>query len=243
MSRQTDVARSAARSHARPRSAPCGHKIYGLSCADYDRLIVHAKGACQICGAKPGQTGHGFLVVDHDATIGQWAVRGMLCSDCNTALACGSSPDWASEYLASPWWKAELVRIGASEKTPPEPPKGSLVATQILNFKRGDGGWENAAAGLSGPTRTWEELNRRYGPHNIRVITPPEVEYPSKLPRAERWAYVFAALRAGMRPTEVARLSGWTDSHVRKMAREAGIEPDERYRERADRLKKAQAEA
>lgn len=53
---------------------------------------------------------------------------------------------------------------------------------------------------------------------------------------------VLAALRAGIhKPTEVAKQSGWTGAHVRKMAREAGIEPDERYKERAERLKKVQA--
>lgn len=53
---------------------------------------------------------------------------------------------------------------------------------------------------------------------------------------------VLAALREGhYRPTEVAKASGWTGAHVRKMAREAGIEPDERYKERAERLKRAQA--
>ncbi|MER5843200.1 hypothetical protein ABT099_23470 [Streptomyces prasinus] len=52
---------------------------------------------------------------------------------------------------------------------------------------------------------------------------------------------VLAALREGhLKPTEVAKASGWTGAHVRKMARNAGIEPDERYKERADRLKKAQ---
>lgn len=53
---------------------------------------------------------------------------------------------------------------------------------------------------------------------------------------------VLAALRDGhLKPTEVAKASGWTGAHVRKMARDSGIEPDERYRERAERLKKAQA--
>lgn len=53
---------------------------------------------------------------------------------------------------------------------------------------------------------------------------------------------VLAALREGRhKPTEVAKAAGWTGAHVRKMAREAGIEPDERYRERAERLRKAQA--
>jgi hypothetical protein len=53
---------------------------------------------------------------------------------------------------------------------------------------------------------------------------------------------VLAALREGhLKPTEVAKASGWTGAHVRKMARDAGIEPDERYKERAERLKRAQA--
>lgn len=50
---------------------------------------------------------------------------------------------------------------------------------------------------------------------------------------------VLAALRDGEhRPTDVTKASGWTAAHVRKMAREAGIETDERYRGRAERLRK-----
>ncbi|MGW0780347.1 hypothetical protein [Streptomyces sp. NPDC002913] len=50
---------------------------------------------------------------------------------------------------------------------------------------------------------------------------------------------VLDALRDGRyRPTDVAKASKWTGAHVRKMAREAGIEPDERYEERAARLRK-----
>lgn len=229
-------------SHAAPRSAPCAHKAYELTCADYDRLLNFATGVCQACGTPPDQTGHGFLVVDHDATVGQWAVRGLLCSDCNTALPCGASPDWAREYLARPWWKVELERVGASWEMLPEPALGSLVATKYLNFKRTSAGWENAAAGYSGSSRSWVELNRRYGPHNLRAVATPEVADPSRLPREQRRTYVFASLRAGVRPAEVARASGWSDSHVRQMAREAGIEADDRYKERADRLRKVQTE-
>jgi len=51
---------------------------------------------------------------------------------------------------------------------------------------------------------------------------------------------VLAALRDGHhRPTDVAKASGWTGAHVRKVARASGIEPDERYKERAERLRKA----
>lgn len=55
---------------------------------------------------------------------------------------------------------------------------------------------------------------------------------------AESKELVLAALRDGThRPTEVAKASGWTAAYIRKMARAVGIEPDERYRERAERMK------
>lgn len=54
---------------------------------------------------------------------------------------------------------------------------------------------------------------------------------------------VLAALRDGEhRPTDVTKASEWTAAHVRKMARDAGIEPDERYKDRADRLRKTSEE-
>lgn len=50
---------------------------------------------------------------------------------------------------------------------------------------------------------------------------------------------VLASLREGEhRPTEVTKASGWTAAHVRKMARDAGIEPDVRYKDRAERLRR-----
>jgi hypothetical protein len=51
---------------------------------------------------------------------------------------------------------------------------------------------------------------------------------------------VLAALRSGNhRPTDVTAASRWTAAYVRKLAREAGIEPNERYKERAAALRKA----
>jgi hypothetical protein len=49
---------------------------------------------------------------------------------------------------------------------------------------------------------------------------------------------VLAALRAGAHgPVKIANESGWTPAYVRKLARENGIEPDERYRERAELMR------
>lgn len=228
-------------SHAKPSNGPCSHRVYHLNCDEYDRLWSHADGRCQICGTTPEQTKHGFLVVDHDAGVGQWAVRGLLCTNCNTALPAGSTPSDAADYLATPWWRAELTRLGASGDPAPEPPVGTTVSVLRVNFRRDTDGWKHVAK-HGGAPRSWGQMNRYYGPHRIKVLDVPQVDDVSGWPREERRAYVVSALRAGVRPTEVTRVSGWTYATVRKMAREAGIEPDARYKERADRLRKSNEE-
>jgi hypothetical protein len=60
----------------------------------------------------------------------------------------------------------------------------------------------------------------------------------AKKSSADLKALVLAALKAGKdSPTAVTKASGWTAAYVRKMARENGIEPDEKYRERAEKLR------
>lgn len=52
----------------------------GFTGQDYDALFLKQGGRCAVCGKQ--QTQH--LHVDHDHASG--VVRGLLCSDCNTAL-------------------------------------------------------------------------------------------------------------------------------------------------------------
>ncbi len=52
----------------------------GFSSQGYDELFLKQGGVCAVCGNR--QKGH--LHVDHDHRTGN--VRGLLCSDCNTAL-------------------------------------------------------------------------------------------------------------------------------------------------------------
>ena len=59
-------------------------KRYGLSLADYDRLLEQQAGGCAICGGVTMWRGEGRLSVDHDHETGE--VRGLLCSPCNTGL-------------------------------------------------------------------------------------------------------------------------------------------------------------
>jgi len=54
---------------------------YGLTSADYDRLLESQRGVCGICGQPPKNN---LLAVDHDHKTGR--VRGLLCSPRNRHL-------------------------------------------------------------------------------------------------------------------------------------------------------------
>lgn len=58
---------------------------YGLTLADYDRMLTEQGGACLVCGSDQPGGGHLRLVVDHCHVTGR--VRGLLCNPCNIGLA------------------------------------------------------------------------------------------------------------------------------------------------------------
>lgn len=90
--------------HRQPASACTTHRLYGLTCDDYDRLIERADNSCETCGIRAEDTPHGVLHIDHDATVSLYAVRGLLCSRCNTNLERGHviPADVRAAYLARP---------------------------------------------------------------------------------------------------------------------------------------------
>lgn len=57
-------------------------KTYGISIAEYDRLLAAQSGRCAICR---GLSGGKNLAVDHNHKTGE--VRGLLCKRCNSAIA------------------------------------------------------------------------------------------------------------------------------------------------------------
>jgi len=57
---------------------------YGLTLDDYDKLIEEQGGRCAICGTDQPNCHHKRFVVDHNHQTN--AVRGLLCSTCNTGL-------------------------------------------------------------------------------------------------------------------------------------------------------------
>lgn len=58
-------------------------KRFGLSHADYDRMMVAQGGKCSVCQAEYSWGGRRFSV-DHCHDTGN--VRGLLCSHCNTGI-------------------------------------------------------------------------------------------------------------------------------------------------------------
>ncbi len=66
-------------------------RSYGITLADYDRILAFQGGGCALCG-KPQRTEALRLAVDHDHRTGR--VRGILCHRCNCAIgALGDSAE------------------------------------------------------------------------------------------------------------------------------------------------------
>jgi hypothetical protein len=60
-------------------------KLFGITIADYDRMLAQQGGRCAICGrCNAGRTPKGRFCVDHDHATGQ--VRALLCEKCNRGL-------------------------------------------------------------------------------------------------------------------------------------------------------------
>lgn len=59
---------------------------YGLTPADYQRMLESQNGSCKICGRGPTGNGVGkILEVDHCHRTG--TIRGLLCRRCNTGIS------------------------------------------------------------------------------------------------------------------------------------------------------------
>lgn len=76
---------------------------YGLSQAEFERILESQRGVCGIC--KDEMDGPRKQHIDHDHTTGK--VRGILCDQCNTAIGkFKDSPEIiiaAAEYIMRSW--------------------------------------------------------------------------------------------------------------------------------------------
>jgi hypothetical protein len=59
-------------------------RLYGISENEYIKMLEDQDGRCAICKVSGGLISGSFLSVDHNHSTG--AIRGLLCSRCNTAL-------------------------------------------------------------------------------------------------------------------------------------------------------------
>ena len=57
---------------------------YGISIEEYNILLLLQGGKCAICGVESYEAPKNVLYVDHNHDTGE--IRGLLCSNCNTAL-------------------------------------------------------------------------------------------------------------------------------------------------------------
>jgi len=75
-------------------------KMYGISLEDFRLMEASQGGVCKICGRPPSGK-QKRLQIDHDHSTGK--IRGLLCSNCNTALGLfKDNPhaiDAAAQYL------------------------------------------------------------------------------------------------------------------------------------------------
>jgi hypothetical protein len=88
--------------------ATCQHGRYRLTCDDFEDLWTHAEGCCEICRAPAAETPDGKLFIDHAQVYGFFAVRGLLCSKCNSLMGYvdrGEKEDRrVRKYLANAWF-------------------------------------------------------------------------------------------------------------------------------------------
>ena len=59
-------------------------KNYGITLADYDRMVEKQDGKCAICESTEPRSNGARFAIDHDHKTGK--VRGLLCGLCNTAI-------------------------------------------------------------------------------------------------------------------------------------------------------------
>jgi hypothetical protein len=98
----------------------CNHRIYGLNCEEFERLLERADGHCELCGIAVTETPRGLLVVDHDGRYGWSAVRGMICDKCNAHMRRVDSGERkvdpaARHYCKNAWFtQVSAYRAGLS---------------------------------------------------------------------------------------------------------------------------------
>ena len=189
---------------ATPGHVKCAtHKTFRLTCKQYDVLLERAGNCCEICGLEATAIEPWPLDIDHDPSVGKWAVRGLLCHPCNLKLRSdrrvARTPE-IERYMLNAWYLEQCRLAGASPVMPPEPGLGSSLRAggywwMHMTLDR-PSGWE-ATVLNNWSCKSWHDLWYQYGPLHMGEITF-RLEVPSSVPRLSRRPRTQA--RKGPRP-------------------------------------------
>ena len=112
----------------------CQHKVYKMTCAEFDALYDHRDGRCHIC-LTPASEGR-RLVIDHAREYDLRAVRGLLCDKCNALMRRVDNRERydqrAADYMQGHAPKGQGRRYG--------PNTIPALAAQLAKFPRFDVG-------------------------------------------------------------------------------------------------------
>lgn len=87
------------------------HKVYSLTCTEYEELWERAGGCCEACGKEIDRTKRDHAI-DHDHHYGLTAVRGIVCVRCNGYLARLETPRLRPTWSDGPgrWFRGYFER-------------------------------------------------------------------------------------------------------------------------------------
>lgn len=100
----------------------CHHRIYYLTCDEFDLLWGRSGGRCEICGINETDTKAGRLYIDHNQAAGH-LVRGLLCDKCNAVMrrVDEGRPEYMTaatrRFVAKPfyaWFRRPIVPLKAT---------------------------------------------------------------------------------------------------------------------------------
>lgn len=101
-----------------------------MECVEFEALRARAAACCEACGALEEEAGLGRLIIDHDHRYGREAVRGLICSSCNSQLSVLENyhpykalvADQRFEAYLSRAWFAQVARFAKVAGRLPYPP-------------------------------------------------------------------------------------------------------------------------
>ncbi len=149
------------------------------------------------------ETKSGFLCIDHDEMKGRWAVRGLLCTTCNTSLGFEyfARYETSQQYLANPF-RAEKPAGVRSRRRPSAGVRPISVARYI----------RDSVTSMDPESKdALYKLSRRY----VRSMNAFEAV------RDQLFLLVEEALEAGVSQSDITWVTGLPRSKIREIAWEA----------------------